>query len=466
MYRLHKMIYRVMPDGTEKQINPFTGREVWTIPGRKNKPTYNSFKSAPRELEVQVPEKYCNFCVANYKNTPPEKARLVKTDDGYELLARLEPERIFSEEADFRRIPNLFEIVTTNYWEKNYNYKLDGINKEWKQQYIGSEEGWRHVVNIIDLKLKLSGFTHEQIQTKPMEEKLQLANAFFCGGHELIVAQKHLRKNGKYDTDLSSSGELSQEEHFQYFKFTIEAMEDIYAQNRYVRYVSIFQNWLRDAGASFDHLHKQLVALDEWGTSIEQELALVQSHPNIYNDMAANFACYNNLVIAENDYAMAFVDVGHVHPTLVIYSKSENLRPNEHTNEELRGFSDLVHACHAAMGNAISCNEEWYYVPRDAVIPMPWHILIKWRINTPAGFEGGTKIYINPMSLTELRDLMVPRLYELRDKKIIDGFKIAEECPVRPNSLRYNQRLGYTSVNFSDPIINNHSSSLVGAGQG
>ena len=462
MYRLHKMIYRVMPDGTGKQINPFTGREVWTIPGRNNKPVYNSFKSKPKEIEVQNPESYCNFCVANYKNTPPEKARLVKTAKGYELLTRLEADLVFSQAPEFRRIPNLFEIVTRDYWEKNYNYKLDGINKEWKQRYISRDKGLMHVLGIIDLKLKLSGLTPEQIAGTSQEKKLQMADAFFCGGHELIVARRHFKTGAKYDTDLCSSGELTQEEHFHYFKFTIEAMEDIYAQNRYVRYVSIFQNWLRDAGASFDHLHKQLVALDEWGTSVEQELALVQSNPNIYNDMGANFASYNNLVIAENNYAMAFVDVGHVHPTLVIYSKSEHLRPNEHTDEELRGFSDLVHACHCAMGKAISCNEEWYYTPRDAVIPMPWHISIKWRVNTPAGFEGGTKIYINPMGLNDLRDIMVPKLYELRDKKIIDGFKIAEECPVRPNSLRYHHRRGYTTA--GSPDLSDQASLLVGSG--
>jgi len=442
MYQSNKMNYHVMPDGTEKQINPFTGREVWAIPGRKNKPVYNCFESNPKEIEVQNPEGYCNFCVANYKNTPPEKARLIKTQDGYKILNRLDVKKVFSEEAEFRRISNLFEIVTIDYWARNYNYKLVDVNKKWKERYISSDEGLNHVLGIINLKLKLSGINSEQIEAKSAEEKINMANAFFCGGHELVVAKKHMNSGAKYDIDLCSSGELTQEEHFQYLKFTIEAMRDIYAQNRYVRYVSIFQNWLRDAGASFDHLHKQLVALDAWGTLVERELDLVKNDLNIYNDMAANFACYNNLVIAENDYAMAFVDIGHVHPTLVIYSKNEHLRPNEHTDEELRGLSDLVHACHAAMGNAISCNEEWYYTPWDSIIPMPWHILIKWRINTPAGFEGGTKIYINPMSLTELRDIMVPRLYELRDKKIIDGLKIAEECPVRPNSLRYNRLKG------------------------
>jgi len=47
-------------------------------------------------------------------------------------------------------------------------------------------------------------------------------------------------------------------------------------------------------------------------------------------------------------------------------------RPSRGTYaEELRGFSDLVHACHAAMGCHIPCNEEWYYSPRDAVDVMP-----------------------------------------------------------------------------------------------
>ena len=30
-----------MPDGTVKQINPFTGTEVWTVPGRGHRPLGN-----------------------------------------------------------------------------------------------------------------------------------------------------------------------------------------------------------------------------------------------------------------------------------------------------------------------------------------------------------------------------------------------------------------------------------------
>ena len=81
-----------------------------------------------------------------------------------------------------------------------------------------------------------------------------------------------------------------------------------------------------------------------------------------------------------------------------VFSKSYFSRPYEHSDEEIQGMSDLVHACHAASGAEISCNEEWYYTPVDAVYQMPWHVLIKWRVNTAAGFEGGTSIYINPIA--------------------------------------------------------------------
>jgi len=36
-----------------------------------------------------------------------------------------------------------------------------------------------------------------------------------------------------------------------------------------------------------------------------------------------------------------------------------------------------------------------------------------------------------------LRDKMVPRLYELRDNGTICDLKIAEECILAPNCLRY-----------------------------
>ncbi|HOC24008.1 MAG TPA: DUF4921 family protein [bacterium] len=431
---------RTMPDGTEKQYNPFTGTEVWHIPGRKNRPIFTGIPESAQKLVDVNMQDVCNFCPSRYLITPPEKSRVVVRDGQWVTQHQLSPVDVVKEVAEFRRIPNLFEIVSINYWKKNFQYHLSEKNRAWKESYLAVPEGRQHVLDIIDLKLRYSGLEEKEIKAIPMDQKLEMADAFFGGGHELIVPRRHYIDGAEYDSQLASSGELSAEEHYRYFRFTIEAMNEVYADNRYCRYVAVYQNWRKEAGASFDHLHTQIVGLDEWGVSLERELKLMATNRNMYNEYAANFAALNNNVICENDYAMAFVDLGHRYPTIAIYSKSVNCRPREHTPEELRGVSDLVHAVHAATGSQISGNEEWYYMPNDSIVPIPWHILIKWRVNIPAGFEGGTKIYVNPMSLSELRDKLVPRLFELRYQGRLGSLKIAEECPVKPNSLKYYHR--------------------------
>ncbi len=430
--------YVVMKDGTIKQVNPFTGTEVWYIPGRGNKPDPNARPPEARRIERHEPEDFCNFCEKFYLNTTPEKLRLIRKPDGtFEYLEHLAPSELNKTRPLFRRISNLFEIVSTDYWKQNYDYRLPDHLVEWKNRYLSDSEGVQHVLQVLHLKLKLSRMTERQIEQMPIEEKFRMADAFFGGCHELVIGGRHFRDGAEYDTDLWSSGEMTPDEHYRFFRFTIRTAKDIYDMNRYVRYISIFQNWLAPAGASFNHIHKQLVALDEWGISVQREVNLVRMNPNIYNEYAANFASYHNLVFAENEHALAFVSIGHRSPTLAIYSKSCNCRPEEHTHEEIRGFSDLVHACHAAMGNSIPCNEEWYYLPRDAVERIPWHILIKWRTNTPAGFEGGTKIYTNTLSPTEMRDIIVPQLYKYRAEGRINVQYIATECPARANCLEY-----------------------------
>lgn len=430
--------YTIMPDGTVKQVNPFTGTEVWAVAGRRTRPITNETPVTAHKLEVHHPEDYCSFCPTRYYETPPEKSRLIKNGDcNWERIDVLAPNHYFDTTAEFRRVGNMFEIVTLDYWRKNYAYKMTASRQRWKEEYFANPAGLKHITDIIHYKLHQEGKTEEEIDKIPLADKLAVADAFFGGGHELIIAKQHFKQGAAYDSELFASGDMSLEEHFRYFKFTIEAMRDAAETNRYVRYISVFQNWLRPAGASFDHLHKQIVALDEWGMSIEGQMKMLRDNANVYNEFGANFAAHHNLIFAENDYAIAFAGIGHRSPTIEIFSRSQAGRPHEHTDEEIRGVSNLVHAMHAAMGSQISCNEEWYYTPIDAVHKMPWHVLIKWRINVPAGFEGGTSIFINPMTPIEMRDRMVPRLYRLRDEGKIDTIRIAEECRVDPNPLKY-----------------------------
>lgn len=426
-----------MEDGTIKQVNPFTGTEIWTVPGRANRPL-NIEKSEGKRLDPAKADDHCAFCPAQYLQTPPEKARLVKTKKGYQILRRLKAEEFNDTVAEFRRVPNMFEIVSYDYWQKNFNYGLPEAVQSHMHAYLSTELGRHHVLDVVDRRLALSGMERAAIKTIALEDKLRMANGFFGGGHELIVGRRHYIDGAEFDNQLASSGSMTPEEHYQYIHFTIDAIRDIYLTNRYVRYVAVFQNWLRPAGASFDHLHKQLVAIDERGVQNEIETRLARANPNIYNEAAVNFAAYRNLVFAENDYAIAFAGFGHRFPTLEIFSKSERTQPWNHSAEELRGMSDIIHACHAAMGPDIPCNEEWYYKPPDADVAMPWRVLIKWRISTAAGFEGGTKIYVNTVDPESLRDKVVPRLFDLKNEGRIALMKIAFECDCVPNCLKYN----------------------------
>ena len=215
-------------------------------------------------------------------------------------------------------------------------------------------------------------------------------------------------------------------------------MRDLYDLDPAVRYVATFQHWLRPAGASFDHLHKQLVGIDERGVSTQLELQRVRANPNIYNEMGVDYAAYSGLLVASNDHAVAFAGFGHRYPTLEVYSTSAMPEPWLMSREEVDAVSDLVHALHAATGADVPSNEEWHHKPLDVDQPMPWHITLKWRVSTLAGFEGGTKIYLNTIDPWTLRNRVVARLEDLRADRLIAPMTVGEECPMTPNRLLYN----------------------------
>ena len=427
-----------MADGTLKQLNPFSGTQVWTVPGRGNRPL-SVPKKEPEQLKPEDFTARCNFCVDKLLQTPPEKSRMVSRDGRWEVLRDLLPHELNDTQAAFRRVPNLFEIVSYDYWAQNYGFTMDESRANQMERYLADDEGRRHVLDIVRTRLKASG----QDDNVSEEELLSHAPAYFGGGHDVIIAHRHFVDGATDSTQLASSGTLSLDEHYGFIAFTIDSLRDLYERNRYAPYVSVFQNWLAPAGASFEHLHKQLVAIDERGMHSELEIAKLRQNPNMYNEWGVNFASYHNLIIAENDHAVICAGVGHRYPTINVYSKSPTPEPWRQTEEEVRGMSDILHAAHAGTGPEVPCNEEWHHKPIDLDVPMPWRINIKWRVSVLAGFEGGTKINVNTLSPYDIRDRMVSSLYELREQdRISNEIRIATECAPARNVLRYNPVLG------------------------
>jgi UTP--hexose-1-phosphate uridylyltransferase len=428
-----------MADGTVKQVGPLTGTEVWTVPGRGNRPLGIQYRE-PRAIEEASRGAHCAFCERRYLETPPEKARVVHSGDGWKTLMGLPAGKLFDTTAEFRCIPNLFEILSFDYWRANYGFELPEPVAQRQRAYLASPEGLDHVLRVAEAKLRASGHSAGQVAAMSREQRLDAASGFFGGGHDVIVARRHFTDDAADDTELAGSGTLSPQEHEKFITFTIDSMRRSYENNRYARYVAVFQNWLKLAGASFDHLHKQLVAIDERGVQHEVALARLRQDPNLFNEVGPNYAGYHNLIIAENDHAVAFAGFGHRYPTLEIYSCSEFSNPWEQPAEEVRAMSDLIHAMHAATGAAVACNEEWHYRPIDVTLPMPWRVMLKWRVSTLAGFEGDTKIYLNTISPVMLRDRVVEKLLILREAgRLAPGLRIATETGCRPNPLRYSR---------------------------
>ena len=421
-----------LPDGTVKQRNPFTGTEVWTVPGRGNRPLGLPHPHA-RSLTPSDLTHACAFCVGRYLETPPEKSRVLRDAAGWRVVEAVQAHAALDTVAEFRRVPNLFEILGYEYWNQNHGFTLPAAVRRRRDVYLASAEGRAHVAAVMAAKLRASGLDPTLL---PEDHLLERATGFFGGGHDVIIARRHFVDDATTDAELASSGTLTPDEHARFIAYAADAARDGYAQNRHARYVVVFQNWLRPAGASFDHLHKQVVAVDEVGGQQEAVLRRVADNPNVFNDDALNVAVAQGLVIAANAHCIAFAGFGHRYPTIEVYSTSATCEPWSHTEAELRGVSDVLHAVHAALGADVPCNEEWHYRPAGVTAAMPWRIMVKLRVSTLAGFEGATKLYLNTVAPATLRERLVPRLLELRATGTVSGdLAIGGEADIRPDPL-------------------------------
>lgn len=467
---------RRLCDGTVKQLSPFTGTEVWTVPGRANRPLRLP-QVEVRPLSSHMHTHTCAFCSGRYLETPPEYARIVrfasvKDDDAasadagarttgsgnagsaaagartkasganarlgantgagdtWHTFFGLLPEYLDQSVADFRRIPNLFEILPFNYWQANYGFKLPERCRDRLENYLADAAGYEHLRAIVSAKLRASGAGDAEIAELNLGDIRRHSAGFFGGSHDVLVARRHWRDDAVDTTGLAGSATLSVTEHRVWTQWAVNAMHAQYLQNKHVKYVAVFQNWLRPAGASFDHLHKQVVGVDSLGASLQAEIARVNANGNIYRDFV-DWAYRTGLVVAANDGAVALAGVGHRYPSLEVYSTGPVSEPWLMEPEQVDAVSDLVHALHQATGTQVPLNEEWHYRAPGVAKEMPWRVVLKWRVSTLAGFEGATKIYLNTIDPRSLRERVVRELEQLRASQagtLAPGIRIGDEC--------------------------------------
>ena len=414
-----------LPDGTIKQVNPLTGTKVWTLPGRAARPIGLPTRP-PLPIDPADHDRHCAFCSARKLDTTPEVARIVRPNDAWKELRGLLAEELDDTVAEFRLIPNLFEILSYDYWHLTHGFEPTPESQAHRAAYLATPKGHAHVASLARIRMRARSAAGADAEPLAEDDLEREAVGLFAGNHQVVIARRHYVDGATDDTQLAGSATLTPEEHLKYVEFTIAAMRDLYHGNPHARYVSVFQNWLSAAGASFDHLHKQVVAIDELSAQKEREIVRVRTEPDLFLRWGARYAQEQGLVVARTEHGVAFAGVGHRYPALVVHLLDGGPCPWELSEDQVRDFSDLVHACHAATGVLVPSNEEWHHRPPSVAVPIPLRAVIKWRISTLAGFEGGTKIYVNTIDPWTVRNRSVARLRELAaDGVLSDRVQIA-----------------------------------------
>lgn len=403
----------MLPDGTIKQVSPFNGTQVWTVPGRAFRP-YTSRDAADEAIDTNAHGRHCSFCEQRYLDSPPERTRLV--GERLRPLHRVAAGDLGASVAAFRRVANLFPILPLAYWHANHGFRLPDQAQAWRTDYLSDQAGAGHLLALAERMYAAAGFSPEEFEAVGAEEQLSICDTFFASSHDLVIARRHFVDGASRSSQLAGSGEHTPAEHAAYLRLTVETAGDLLQVIPMARYVTIFQNWLRPAGASFDHLHKQLAAIDQIPVQVQRELERQREVPDLYQRFGVDFAQSRGLVVASNDHAVAFAGYGHRYPSLEVHSLSSQGRPWELDEAELKGLSDLVHAMHVATGSTTPTNEEWHYQPPGISIPSPVRVVLKWRSNTLAGFEGATKIYLTTLSPWALRDRALEALEADRER--------------------------------------------------
>jgi galactose-1-phosphate uridylyltransferase len=420
---LPEILFEELPDGSCRQWHPLHGMLVLGVPGREGRPLSHGRRAAPELAEP------CDFCPGQELKTTPEKARLA-LQGGYPSLEERLPLARQAGPWLFRRFANLFEMVSSEYWRLNHGFEISERSVAWQAAYLADPAGLAHVQSRLAWRAERLGLPAPQGR----EALLRASAAFFGGGHDVLAAQAHGMAG-----QPSGSSDLGPALHHLYTAFSMAACRDLLMDIAPAKHVVLFQNWLGPAGASFEHLHKQAMAVDEWGPAITRAAGLLAQEPGAYQRLAVGFSKAQGLALMENRHALALVEPGQAWPTVAVYSKHAAQRPWDLAPEQMEGLSQLLWAAHAALAPRTPSNEEWIWAPRDLPCRLPIQVRLKARLHAAGGFEGATTWFINPQHPRAWRARLLEGLQALGKGGQLPGVRLGDSCDCAEGCLEYDR---------------------------
>lgn len=194
------------------------------------------------------------------------------------------------------------------------------------------------------------------------------------------------------------------------------------SREKHIKYVLIFKNSGKKAGASISHSHSQIIGIPIIPPLVEQELSLAESYYKekstcIYCDMIDLELKEKSRIVFENDKFIAFMPYAAKVPfeTWILpkfHSSFFEALTESETTSLAKVMKDVLYRHHEALEGT---PYNYFIHTSPAKVRTDnyyhWHIELIPRITTPAGFELGTGIFINistpEVNAKLLRDIKV-----------------------------------------------------------
>ncbi len=172
------------------------------------------------------------------------------------------------------------------------------------------------------------------------------------------------------------------------------------------RYVMVFRNYGRAAGASVEHPHSQLIALPVVPTTVTRELAGAKAHYDfkercVYCDIVHKEHRDKSRVIHDNGEQLVIAPYASRFPFETwIIPRSHRAAFENATADELRSLAEALKTALAKLERGLDdppYNITLHTSPFSVgeVAHYHYHIQIMPSLSTPAGFEWGSGFHIN-----------------------------------------------------------------------
>lgn len=198
-------------------------------------------------------------------------------------------------------------------------------------------------------------------------------------------------------------------------------------KDRRLKYILIFKNRGKRAGASLEHPHSQLIATPVLPDVLKQELDMSLRYYQyrercVYCDIIAQELEERKRIISENDEFIAFTPFASVVPFEI------SILPKEHLSDfsqlkgiDIRKLAEILSVSFNLLEKTLPNIPYNFYIHTTALDNLDisyyhWHIHIVPRLTELAGFEWGSGFYINPMPPESAREFILSSLENKEEK--------------------------------------------------